>query len=162
MDVGPSPVVLIHRRIGHCPGGKDNWHIQYRLIIDVVADIDVVILAIVIFFVVIVVEQRRVRRLGFALCDVLWRPVIDVVVVVVAPFSQDAVPATTTWIAAAAISSVANGGIDDDDPEAATRSDDAASSMQEKGNPNKNGTEDIGIQAFNAILQLGVGYRLIA
>ena len=32
----------------------------------------------------------------------------------------------------------------------------------EKGKSNKNGTEDIGIQAFNAILQLGVGYQLIA
>ena len=34
--------------------------------------------------------------------------------------------------------------------------------MLEKGNRNKNGTKDIGIQAFNAVLQLGVGYRLIA
>jgi hypothetical protein len=34
--------------------------------------------------------------------------------------------------------------------------------MLEKGNRNKNGTNDIGIQAFGAILQLGVGYRLIA
>jgi hypothetical protein len=32
----------------------------------------------------------------------------------------------------------------------------------EKGKRNKNGTKDIGIQAFNAILQLGVGYQLIA
>jgi hypothetical protein len=30
------------------------------------------------------------------------------------------------------------------------------------GNRNKNGTKDIGIQAFDAILQLRVGYRLIA
>ena len=29
-------------------------------------------------------------------------------------------------------------------------------------NRNKNGTKDIGIQAFDAILQLRVGYRLIA
>jgi hypothetical protein len=29
-------------------------------------------------------------------------------------------------------------------------------------NRNKNGTKDIDIQAFDAILQLGVGYRLIA
>jgi hypothetical protein len=58
---------------------------------------------------------------------------------------------------------VADGGIDVDDPEAATRSDDAASSMMlEKGSRYKNGTKDIGIQAFDAILQLGVGYRLIA
>ena len=33
----------------------------------------------------------------------------------------------------------------------------AASSMLEKGKRNKNGTNDIGIQAFDAILQLGVG-----
>jgi hypothetical protein len=161
VDVGPSPVVLDHRRIGHRPGGKDNGHIQYRLIIDVIADIDAVILAIIIFIVVVVVEQRRVRRLAFALGDVLRRPVVDVVVIVVAPFSQDAIPAAATRGAAAAISSVADDGIDVDDPEAATRSDDAASSMQEKGNRNKNGTEDIGIQAFDAVLQLGVGCRLM-
>jgi len=58
--------------------------------------------------------------------------------------------------------SVADGGIDVDDPTMAAISDDAASSMLEKGNCNKNGTKDIGIQAFDAILQLGVGYRLIA
>ena len=62
--------------------------------------------------------------------------------------------------------SVAGGRIDeDDDPAAAAMSaDDAASSMLalEKGKRNKNGIEDIGIQAFDAILQLGVGYRLIA
>jgi len=29
--------------------------------------------------------------------------------------------------------------------------------MLEKGKHNKNGTENIGIQAFNAILQIGVG-----
>jgi len=34
--------------------------------------------------------------------------------------------------------------------------------MLEKGKHNKNGTKDVGIQAFNAILQLGVGCRLIA
>jgi len=36
--------------------------------------------------------------------------------------------------------------------------------MLEKGKCNKNGTKDIGIhiQAFDAILQLGVGCRLIA
>jgi hypothetical protein len=165
VDVGPSPVVLNHQQIGHCPSGKDNGQFQYCLIIDVDADIDAVILAIIIFIVVvvvIVVEQRRVRRLAFALSDVLRHPVVDVVVVVVAPFSQNAVPAAATRGAAAAISSVADGWIDVDDPEAATRSDDAASSMQEKGNRNKNGTEDIRIQAFDAILQLGVGYWLIA
>jgi hypothetical protein len=43
--------------------------------------------------------------------------------------------------------SVADGGINVDDPAAAARSDDAASSMLEKGNGNKNGSEDIGIQA---------------
>jgi len=36
--------------------------------------------------------------------------------------------------------------------------DDAASSMLEKEKRNKNETKDIGIQAFDAILQLGVGY----
>ncbi len=46
--------------------------------------------------------------------------------------------------------SVADGEIDDDDPAAATMSaDDAASSMLEKGKRNKNGTKDIGIQAFD-------------
>jgi hypothetical protein len=43
--------------------------------------------------------------------------------------------------------SVADGGIDVDDPAAAFRSDDAASSMLGKGKGNKNGSEDIGIQA---------------
>ncbi len=69
MDVGPSPVVLNHRRIGHRPGGNDEGHIQYCLIIDVVGDIDAVILTIVII-IVVVVEQRRVRRLTFALGNV--------------------------------------------------------------------------------------------
>ncbi len=32
--------------------------------------------------------------------------------------------------------------------------------MLEKWNHNKNGTKDIGIQVFDEILQLGVGYRL--
>ena len=76
MDVGPSPVVLNHLRIGHRPSGNDDGHIQHCLIIDVVADIDAVILANVIF-IVIVVKQRCVRRLTFALGDVLWRPVVD-------------------------------------------------------------------------------------
>jgi hypothetical protein len=59
--------------------------------------------------------------------------------------------------------SVADGGIDVDDPVAAARSDeDAASSMLEKGKRNKNETKNIGIQGFDVILQLGVGYRLIA
>ena len=57
--------------------------------------------------------------------------------------------------------SVADGRIDDDDPTAAVRLDDAASIMLEKGKRNKNRTEDIGIQAFDAILQLGVGYRMM-
>ena len=153
MDVVPSPVVLNHRRIGRRPGGKDD---------NVVADIDAVILTIVIFIVVVIIEQRRIRRLAFALGDVLRHPVVDVVVIVVAPFSQDAVPVAATRGTAAAISSVADNGIDVDDPEAATISDDAASSMLKKGNCNKNGTENIGIQAFDAILQLTVGYRLIA
>ena len=45
---------------------------------------------------------------------------------------------------------------------AASVSPHAASSMLEKWNRNKKGTKDIGIQAFDAILQLGVGYRLIS
>ena len=61
-----------------------------------------------------------------------------------------------------AAGSVANGEIDDVNPAAAAMSvDDAASSMLEKGKCNKNGTEDIGMQAFDAILQLGVGCRLM-
>jgi hypothetical protein len=43
--------------------------------------------------------------------------------------------------------SMADGGIDVDNPAAAARSDNAASSMLEKGKGNKNGSEDIGIQA---------------
>ena len=70
--------------------------------------------------------------------------------------SKDAAAATVT-----AAVSVADSGIDDD-PTGAARSDDAASSMLEKGKRNKNGTNNIGIQAFDAILQLGLGYRLIA
>ena len=62
MDVGPSPVVLDHCRR---PGGNDDGHIRYRLIVDVVADIDAVILAIVI---VIVIEQRRVLHAHQPLC----------------------------------------------------------------------------------------------
>ncbi len=69
MDVGPSPVVLNHRQIGHRPGGNDDGHIQYRLIIDVVADINAVILAIVII-IVVVVKQRRVRCVAFSLGNV--------------------------------------------------------------------------------------------
>jgi hypothetical protein len=61
----------------------------------------------------------------------------------------------------AAAVSVADSGIDND-PTGASRSDDAASSMLEKGKRNKNRTNNIGIQAFNAVLQLGVGYWLIA
>ena len=57
---------------------------------------------------------------------------------------------------------VADGGIDVDNPAAAAMSaDDAASSMLEKGKHNKNGTNDIDIQAFDAVLQLGVGCRLM-
>ncbi len=51
MDVGPSPVVLDHCRR---PGGNDDGHIRYRLIVNVVADIDAVILAIVIIIVVVI------------------------------------------------------------------------------------------------------------
>ena len=132
MDVGPSPVVLNHQRIGHLSVSNDDGYIQYCLIIDVVADIDVVTLANVIF-IVVVVEQRHVRCLAFALGDVLRRPVVNVVVVV-APFSQDAAPAAATRGAAAVISSVADGGIDDNDPAAAAMSaDDVASSIQHAG-----------------------------
>ena len=61
-----------------------------------------------------------------------------------------------------AAGSVADGGIDADDPAAAAISaDNAASSMLEKGKRNKNGTEDIDIQAFDAVLQLDVGCRLM-
>ncbi len=57
--------------------------------------------------------------------------------------SVDAAVATVT-----AAGSVADGGIDIDVPAAAAMSeDDAASSMLEKGKDNKNGTNDIGIQA---------------
>ena len=59
--------------------------------------------------------------------------------------SDDAAAATVT-----AAGSVADGGIDDD-PTAAARSDDAAFSMLEKGKRNKTGTNNIGIQAFDAI-----------
>ena len=45
---------------------------------------------------------------------------------------------------------------------AAARSDDAASSMLEKGKRNKNETNNIDIQGFDVILQLGVRYRLMA
>jgi hypothetical protein len=58
---------------------------------------------------------------------------------------------------------VADGRIDVDNPAAAAMSaDDAASSMLEKGKHNKNRTKDISIPAFDAVLQLGVGCRLIA
>jgi hypothetical protein len=58
---------------------------------------------------------------------------------------------------------VADDRIDIDDPAMAARSDDAASSiMLEKGKRDKNRTKDIDIQACDVILQLGVGYRLIA
>ena len=40
--------------------------------------------------------------------------------------------------------------------------DDAASSMLEEEKRNKNETNDIGIQAFYVVLQLGEGYWLIA
>jgi hypothetical protein len=59
-------------------------------------------------------------------------------------------------VTVAAARTVANGGIDGPPPRRVSPY--AASSMQEKGNCNKNGTKDIGIQAFDAILQLGVGY----
>ena len=57
---------------------------------------------------------------------------------------------------------VVDDGIDVDDPTLAAISDDAESSMVEEEKRNKNGTNDIGIQAFCAALRLGEGYRLIA
>ncbi len=60
----PSPVVLDHCR--H-PGGNNDGHIQYRLIIDVVADIDAVTLAIVII-IVVVIKQRQVLHAYQPLC----------------------------------------------------------------------------------------------
>jgi hypothetical protein len=70
-------------------------------------------------------------------------------------FASNDASATVT-----AARTVADGGIDGPPPRRVSPH--AASSMLEKGNRNKNGTNDIGIQAFGAILQLGVGYRLIA
>ncbi len=64
VDVGPSPVVLDHCRR---PGGNDDVHIRYRLIVDVVADIDAVILAIIII-IVVVIEQRHVLHAHQPLC----------------------------------------------------------------------------------------------
>jgi hypothetical protein len=64
MDVGPSPVVLDHCR--H-PGGNDDGHIRYRLILNVVADIDAVTLAIVII-IVVVIKQRCVLHAHQPLC----------------------------------------------------------------------------------------------
>ncbi len=55
MDVGPSPVVLDHCRP---PGGNDGGHMRYRLIVDVVADIHAVTLAIVIIIVIVIKQQR--------------------------------------------------------------------------------------------------------
>ncbi len=64
MDVGPSPVGLDHCR--H-PGGNDDGHIRYRLIVNVLADIDAVTLAIVII-IVVVIKQRRVLHAHQPLC----------------------------------------------------------------------------------------------
>jgi hypothetical protein len=66
---------------------------------------------------------------------------------------SDAAAATVT-----AAGSVADGGIDGPPPRRVSH---AASSMLKKGKRNKNGTKDIGIQAFDAILQLGMGCRLM-
>ena len=54
---------------------------------------------------------------------------------------------------------VADSGIDGPPPRRVSPHD---ASVLEKGNRNKNRTNDIGIQAFDTILQLGVGYWLIA
>ncbi len=64
MDVGPSPVVLDHCRR---PSGNDDGHIRYRLIVDVIADIDAVILVIVII-IVVVIKQRRILHAHQPLC----------------------------------------------------------------------------------------------
>ncbi len=64
MDVGPSPVVLDHC---HSPGGNDDGHIRYCLIVDVVTDINAIILEIVII-IVVVIEQRRVLHAHQPLC----------------------------------------------------------------------------------------------
>jgi hypothetical protein len=60
---------------------------------------------------------------------------------------QNAAIAIRAAATVTAARSVADCGIDVDDPAAAARSDDAASIMLEKGKGNKNGLEDIGIQA---------------
>jgi hypothetical protein len=70
-------------------------------------------------------------------------------------FASDDAAATVT-----AARSVADGGIDGPPPRRVSPH--AASSMLEKGKCNKNGTNNIDIQAIDVILQLGVGYRLIA
>ena len=67
---------------------------------------------------------------------------------------SDAAAATVT-----AAGSVAGGGIDGPPPRRVSPH--AASSMLEEGKCNKNGTKDIGIQKFDAILQLGMGCRLM-
>jgi hypothetical protein len=69
-------------------------------------------------------------------------------------FASDDAAATVT-----AARTVADGGIDGPSPRRVSPH--TASIMLEKRKRNKNGTEDIGIQAFDAVLQLGVGYRLI-
>jgi hypothetical protein len=70
-------------------------------------------------------------------------------------FASDAAVSTMT-----AARSVADGGIDGLPPRRVSPH--AASSMLEIGKHNNNGTENIDIQAFDAILQIGVGYNLIA
>ena len=55
--------------------------------------------------------------------------------------------------------SVADGGIDGPPPRRVSPHD--ASSMLGKGKRNKNGTKNIDTQAFDAILQLGVGCQMM-
>jgi hypothetical protein len=62
---------------------------------------------------------------------------------------------------AAAATVTAAGSVADIDGPPPRRVSHAASSMLEKGKRNKNGTKDIGIQKFDAILQLGMGCRLM-
>ncbi len=70
-------------------------------------------------------------------------------------FASDDAAATVT-----AARSVAEGRIDGPPPRQVSPHD--ASSMLGKGKGDKKGSENIDIQAFYAILQLGVGCRLIA
>ena len=80
-------------------------------------------------------------------------------------YSREGGRAVVSNAAAATVTaawSVADGGIEDRWSAPPTSIPHAESSMLEKGKRNKNKTKNIGIQGFDVILQLGVGYRLIA